>query len=69
MWLSGRQVADHNTIARFRSQKLKECFKDIFTQVVLLLAGEGLLKLNEVYTDGTKIESVAAATPLCVATP
>jgi transposase len=59
MWLSGRQVADHNTIARFRSQKLKECFKDIFTQVVLLLAGEGLLSLKEVFTDGTKIESAA----------
>lgn len=59
MWLSGRQVADHNTIARFRSKKLKDCFKDIFTQVVLLLANEGLLTLKEVYTDGTKIESAA----------
>lgn len=59
MWLSGRQVADHNTIARFRSKKLKDCFKDIFTQVVLLLANEGLLTLKEVFTDGTKIESAA----------
>jgi len=31
MWLSGQQVADHNTIARFRNQKLKGIFKDIFT--------------------------------------
>jgi hypothetical protein len=30
-----------------------------FSQVVLLLAGEGILKLKEVYTDGTKIESAA----------
>ncbi len=29
MWLSARQVADHNTLARFRSQKLKTIFKDI----------------------------------------
>lgn len=59
MWLSGLQVADHNTIARFRSKKLKDVFKDIFKQVVLLLAEEGYVTLKEVYTDGTKIESVA----------
>ena len=59
MWLSNKQVADHNTIARFRSNKLKGVFKDIFKQVVLLLAEEGLVTLKEVYTDGTKIESVA----------
>jgi transposase len=59
MWLSGKQVADHNTIARFRSNKLKESFKDIFKQVVMLLAEEGLVTLKQVYTDGTKIESVA----------
>src|SRR5690606_41166866 len=59
MWLSGNQVADHNTIARFRSKRLKDSFKDIFKQVVLLLAEEGLVNIKEVYTDGTKIESVA----------
>lgn len=59
MWLSGNQMVDHNTIARFRSKRLKEAFKDIFKQVVMLLAEEGLVTLKEVYTDGTKIESVA----------
>lgn len=59
MWLSGRQRVDHNTIARFRSNKLQNVFKDIFKQVVLLLADEGLVTLKRVYTDGTKIESVA----------
>ena len=59
MWLSAKQVADHNTIAGFRSNKLKTIFKDIFKQVVLLLADEGLLTLKEVYTDGTKIEFMA----------
>lgn len=59
MWLSGNQIADHNTIARFRSQKLKGIFKDIFKQVVMLLAEEGLVTLKEVFTDGTKIESIA----------
>lgn len=59
MWLAAQQVADHNTIARFRSKKLKTIFKDIFKQVVLLLAEEGLITLKEVFTDGTKIESIA----------
>ena len=59
MWLAAQQVADHNTIARFRSKKLKTIFRDIFKQVVLLLAGEGLITLKEVFTDGTKIESLA----------
>lgn len=59
MWLANRQVADHNTIARFRSEKLRSAFKDVFKQVVLLLAKEGLVSLKQVYTDGTKIESVA----------
>jgi len=59
MWLSGQQVAGHNTIARFRSKKLKTVFKDIFKQVVLLLAEEGLVTLKQIYTDGTKIESAA----------
>lgn len=59
MWLSAMQRVDHNTIARFRSQRLQSAFKDIFRQVVLLLAEEGLVSLKELYTDGTKIEAQA----------
>ncbi|MDA8685844.1 transposase [Robiginitalea sp.] len=61
MWLSAMQVADHNAIARFRSERLKGFFKDIFKQVVLLFADEGLVTLKEVFTDGTKIESMAGS--------
>jgi transposase len=59
MWLSGMQQPDHNTINSFRGQRLKDTLKDIFTQIVQLLAAEGLVSLQEVYVDGTKIESVA----------
>lgn len=59
MWLSGMQTPDHNTINSFRSHRLKNTLKDIFTQIVQLLAAEGLISLKEVYVDGTKIESVA----------
>lgn len=59
MWLAGRQTPDHHTLNRFRSTRLQEVLRTIFKQVVLLLAEEGLLSLKELYTDGTKIESVA----------
>lgn len=59
MWLSGMSKPDHNTINRFRGQRLQESLEPIFTQVVLLLVAEGLLSLKDVYTDGTKIEAAA----------
>jgi len=59
MWLSGMSTPDHNTINRFRGERLKEPLKKIFTQVVQLLAVEGLLSIKELYTDGTKIEASA----------
>jgi transposase len=59
MWLTGMTLVDHNTINRFRSNKLKESFKEIFKQVVLMLASEGFISLKQIYTDGTKIEAQA----------
>lgn len=59
MWLSGQSKPDHNTINDFRGKRLKGKFKDIFTQVVLLLADQGVLSLRELFVDGTKIEANA----------
>ena len=59
MWLSGMSQPDHNTINRFRSDRLKEALRQVFTQVVLLLSAEGLLNIKELYTDGTKIQANA----------
>ena len=59
MWISGMNTPDHNTINRFRSERLKGVLKQVFGQVVELLASEGLVNLKEVYTHGTKIESKA----------
>lgn len=59
MWLTSMTIVDHNTINRFRSDKLKDSFKEIFKQVVLMLASEGLVNLKQIYTDGTKIEAQA----------
>jgi len=59
IWLCGNCEPDHNTINRFRSEKAAPVLKDIFKQIVLLLAQEGLLSLKEAYVDGTKIEANA----------
>jgi transposase len=59
MWISGMNTPDHNTINRFRSERLKGVLKQVFGKVVELLVAEGLVNLKEVYTDGTKIESKA----------
>lgn len=52
-------IVDHNTINRFRSNKLKDSFKEIFKQVVLMLASERLISMKQLYADGTKIEAQA----------
>jgi len=60
MWLCGMSKPDHNTINRFRNEKLSGILKQIFSQIVMLLAEQGVVSLKEaVFTDGTKIESAA----------
>ena len=59
MWLAAMNQPDHNTINRFRSDRLKHVLKEVFSQVVLLLAESGHLDLKDAYTDGTKIEANA----------
>ena len=59
VWLCGNCEPDHNTINRFRSKKVAPILKDIFKQIVLLLAQEGLVSLKDIYVDGTKIEANA----------
>jgi len=59
MWLSGMTFPDHNTISRFRSEKLNGPVREIFEQIVKLLIDQGLVSLKEVFLDGTKIEANA----------
>lgn len=59
MWLSGMSYPDHNTINRFRGARLKHALRSVFEEVVKLLAAEGLLSIEDVYTDGTKIQANA----------
>lgn len=59
MWLAGMNKPDHNTINRFRNDRLKNVLKTVFSQVVLLLSDAGHLSLKDIYTDGTKLEAQA----------
>ena len=59
MWLAGMQRPDHNTINRFRNDKLKGVLKEVFAQVVILMAEQGLMDIKTVYVDGTKLEANA----------
>lgn len=59
IWMCAGASPDHNTIARFRADRLGQVLKEVFTQVVKLLVEQGLTSIDEVYVDGTKIESVA----------
>jgi len=60
MWLAGNNTPDHNTISRFRSERLKDgTLKEIFTQVVMLLHEHGVLDIKKVSIDGTKLKANA----------
>lgn len=59
MWISGMNRPDHNTINRFRSDRLSNVLKEVFSEVVMLLVESGQVCLKEVYIDGTKIEANA----------
>ena len=59
MWLAGMQRPDHNTINRFRNEKLKGVLKEVFGQVVSLMVGQGIVDIKTIYVDGTKLEANA----------
>jgi len=66
MWLAGMSQPDHNTINRFRSDRLGDVLKEIFSQVVLLLVDNGLINLKQVYLNGTKIEANVNRFPIAI---
>ncbi len=59
MWLSGNQTPDFRTINRFRSERMKDVIYETFFSIVDLLRSEGLVKLEDYFLDGTKIEANA----------
>ena len=60
IWLlQGEKVPDYSSFARFRSGKAKDAVEDLFYQFVKRLAELEETEYEEVFIDGTKIESMA----------
>lgn len=60
MWLlNGEPVPDYSTFARFRTGRTKEAVEDLFYQFVRRLEQMGETEHDEVFIDGTKLESRA----------
>lgn len=57
--LEGTHPPDHATIARFRSLHFAPVAKDILAQMTHMLADNAEISFQNIFIDGTKIESVA----------
>ena len=57
-WLCGLQAISHRTLSGFRSEN-KAALDDLFVQVLGMLSAEGLITLERVTLDGTKIKANA----------
>jgi len=58
-WLTGMTVVNAHTLSDFRMAHEQE-LKQLFIQVLALLSAEGLVTLERVMQDGTKIKALAA---------
>lgn len=59
MWLTGMRPLDHSTVNRFRSERIRPVFEDVFSEVIAVLAEAGYVTLDTYFLDGTKIEANA----------
>jgi transposase len=58
-WLTGNTVPDHCAISRFRSRHEK-LMKTVFCEILSVCAEAGLVRVGDVYLDGTKIKGNAS---------
>src|SRR5712691_849467 len=58
-WLTGLDEVNYHTLADFRVEKQQE-LDELFTQVLAALSKEGLITLEQVMQDGTKIKAQAS---------
>jgi len=59
-WLTGLEEVNYHTLADFRVEKQKE-LDELFTQVLAALSQEGLITLEQVMQDGTKLKAQASS--------
>ena len=58
-WLTGLEEVNYHTLADFRVERQEE-LDELFTQVLAALSQEGLITLETVMQDGTKIKALAS---------
>ena len=58
-WLTGNTIPDHCAISRFRSRHEK-LMKKVFCEILSLCAETGLVRVGDVFLDGTKIKGNAS---------
>ncbi len=58
-WLTGLEEVNYHTLADFRVARQRE-LDELFTQVLAALSKEGLITLEQVMQDGTKIKALAS---------
>ena len=59
MWISGKSTPNFRTINIFRSSRMKNVIDEVFASVIQFLITEKLVKLEDYFLDGTKIEANA----------
>jgi transposase len=58
-WLAGLQVINHTTLSDFRKD-YREALDEVFTQLLAVMEAAGLVSLEQVMHDGTKIQAQAS---------
>lgn len=58
-WLTGLRVVGYHTLADFRVEQ-KEELDELFAQVLAVLRDEGLIQLEQIMQDGTKVRAAAS---------
>jgi len=58
-WLTGLEEVNYHTLASFRVDRQQE-LDELFTQLLGVLSAEGLITLEQVMQDGTKIKALAS---------
>ena len=57
--LQGQQPPEHNSIDRFRRERLAGCIENLFNQLVKKLRELNEIQFKNIFIDGTKIEAYA----------
>jgi transposase len=59
LWICGMRPLDHCTVNRFRTERIRPAFEEVFAEFISMLRDMGLVTLETYFLDGTKIEADA----------